>query len=105
VPKVERQRFELVLRDAGADGDADLFLRLRAVPKRLLRSYSLRCVSIRELKLEEPAAVTDALISEALDAVAAGLDRVASGLCDLDAGRRAFVLGRLRRLGVGSNRC
>jgi hypothetical protein len=50
VSKPDRRRFELVLVDAGADGDGDVFLRLRAALKRLLRSYALRCVSVREVK-------------------------------------------------------
>jgi hypothetical protein len=52
------ERFELVLRDLG--GSAPAINRLRSALKVLLRAFSLRCESIRELKVEQqPEGVTD----------------------------------------------
>jgi hypothetical protein len=43
-----RRRFTLEIRDAAGPGDADVWVRLRAVLKRLLKGYGFRCTSIRE---------------------------------------------------------
>jgi hypothetical protein len=49
VSQPERRRFELLLTDAGGPDDGDPYVRLRGALKRLLRSFALRCTSVREL--------------------------------------------------------
>ena len=53
MPPRDRQRYELVLVDAGGAEDAPVVIRLRAALKRLLRAFSLRCVRVVEVKPAE----------------------------------------------------
>lgn len=48
------ERFQLVIRDSGRDGDSPTAVRLRILLKRLLRGLGFRCEKI------EPAAPADA---------------------------------------------
>lgn len=48
--KRQRHTFDLRITDRGGDRDGDAFLRLRALLKRMLRSYCYRCARIVEVK-------------------------------------------------------
>jgi hypothetical protein len=48
----DRDRFELVIQDAGKPGDAPTVARVRRLLKCMLRGYRLKCVSIREVKAD-----------------------------------------------------
>jgi hypothetical protein len=46
----ERRSFTLVIVDVAPPGDVDLFVRLRAVAKRLLKHWGFRLVDLSEAK-------------------------------------------------------
>jgi hypothetical protein len=46
VRKPAREKFELTIVDAAPPGDAEAILRLRALLKRMLRSWGFRCTRV-----------------------------------------------------------
>ena len=50
-----RERFALVVEDAGDAGDPSVIIRLRLFLKRALRAYGLRCVEARPARPAGPA--------------------------------------------------
>ncbi|MFO0845847.1 MAG: hypothetical protein U0797_26270 [Gemmataceae bacterium] len=53
--KAPRQTFYITVVDAAGAGDAPAVIRLKAVLKRLLRTWSFRCTGVAELPPGQPA--------------------------------------------------
>lgn len=48
-----RPRYEITVQDAVGDNDREAIVRLRRMLKWLLRSWSFRCISIREVRPDQ----------------------------------------------------